>query len=301
MYKLGRLPNDPSKPRLNLAPLLTAAAPTYPENKDWLSAVANWPMYLNDNIGDCTCAAAGHMIQAFTTYGQGQTVTITDDDVLAAYEAVSGYNPQTGENDNGAVMQDVLNFWRTAGIGRHKILAFAEVDTHNEDELRAALNLFGTLYLGINFPDTAMDQFNEGKPWDVAPNATNEGGHAINAGYYDVSDRMWKVVTWGQVQPMTQEFFDTYVEEAWVVVSEEWLNKEGNNPDGINMSALGEQFTALTGELSPFPAAPPPEPSPEPVPTSDEAFVEVARAWLGRNPRFYKHFQKELAAWLETK
>lgn len=254
-FKGGRLPNDPSKPRLKLASILKDVAPDYPENKDWLSEVASWPMYMNDRIGDCTIAGAAHIIQAATTYGQGNIVTVTDDDVLKAYEDNSGYDPKTGANDNGAVMQDVLDYWRKTGIGGHKIIAFAEVDVKNEDELRAALSLFGFLYIGINFPDSAMTQFDNGQPWDVVPGAKNEGGHAIHGGYYDVSDKIWKVTTWGAVQGMTQAFWDEYVEEAWIVITPEWLNAQGDNPDGINTSVLGEAFTKITGEANPFPVA----------------------------------------------
>src|SRR4051812_13096396 len=101
----GVLPNNPDKPRLKVSQFLTA--PTYPASLDYLSRVNNYPMYLNDRIGDCTCAGAGHIIQAESTYGQGSTQTVSDNDVLTAYEAVSGYDPSTGANDDGAVMQDV--------------------------------------------------------------------------------------------------------------------------------------------------------------------------------------------------
>src|SRR6478735_8563226 len=150
---LGRLPNDPFAPRLRLGRFLTSLLP-FPENEDWISEIPTWPMYLNDEIGDCTFATAGHTIQVFNWYGLGKVVKVTDADVLKGYSAVSGYDPQTGANDDGCVVQDVLNYWRKTGVGGHKIAAFAEVDLSNEDELRAAMNLFGTVYLGINFPNT---------------------------------------------------------------------------------------------------------------------------------------------------
>jgi len=301
-FKLGRLPADPTTPKLKLASFLTApVAPVYPENRDWLSQVSHWPMYLNDRIGDCTCATVGHLIQVFNKYGQKLDVQVTDNDVLNAYVAVSGYDPATGDNDNGAVVQDVLNYWRKSGVGGHKILAFAQVDFNNPDELRQAVNIFGNIYLGIDFPNTAMDQFDNDEPWDVVSGAYSEGGHAINAGYYDVSDGMWKIITWGKVQPMTQAFFDRYVEEAWVVISQEWLDAQGRNPEGIDMATLGEEFTRITGELSPFPA-PQPTPSPNPVPNQTDAdFTKVLVAWLAKNPWFYKDVQAAAKKWLTTK
>lgn len=301
-FKLGRLPADPSTPKLKLANFLTGTAPVaYPENRDWLSAVSSWPMYLNDSIGDCTCAAAGHLVQAFNQYGQKKDVRVSDSDILKAYSAVSGYDPKTGRNDDGAVVQDVLNYWRKTGVGGHKILAFAQVDFRNPDELRQALNIFGNVYLGIDFPNTAMTQFNNGQPWDLAYGAYSEGGHAINAGYYDVSDKMWKVVTWGQVQPMTQAFFDKYVEEAWVVISQEWLDAAGKNPEGIDMQTLGDEFTRITGEASPFPAV---QPTPTPTPPTnavDDEFATALVKWLAKKPWFYKDVQSAAMKWLRER
>lgn len=270
-FKGGRLPNDPAKPRLKLNNYLTKVASR--DSVDYFSEVSDWPMYLNDRIGDCTCAAAGHIIEEVTQYGQGKVVVLPDNDILSAYEAVSGYNPNTGANDNGAVMQDVLNYWRKNGFGGHKILAFAEVDHKNMDEVYAATDLFGFVYLGIDFPAFAMDQFNAGEAWDVSDtNAQIEGGHAINAGWYDKSSQTWKVITWGKVQTMTNAFFDKYVEEAWIAITPEWV--EGNDsPEGVDIQALGEAYTQITGKPSPFtnvtPPAPTPTPTPEPAPVPD--------------------------------
>lgn len=265
-YALGRLPNDPTKPRLKLASFLDTSTDA-PASADWLSKITDWPMYGNDTVGDCTCAAAGHMIEQWSGYASS-VQEITEDAVMSAYSAVSGYNPNTGANDNGAVMQDVLDYWRKNGIGGHKILAFAEVNVSDLNECRLAVAEFGTIYLGINFPASAMDQFNEGKPWDVVRGSQIEGGHAINAGWYDATSNTWKVVTWGQVQEMTQAFFDKYVEEAWVIATEDWVGSDGKVPTGVDVAALGKQFTGLTGEDSPFPA-PSPEPTPQPQPTPD--------------------------------
>ena len=250
-FKGGRLPPDPSKPRLMLSRYLSPAPAL--QRVDYLSKVASWPMYLNDKIGDCTCAGIGHVLEAESTYGRGATVTVSDDDVLATYEAVSGYNPATGANDNGARMQDVLAYWRKTGIAGHQILAFAQVDQKSVAQLDAGLATFGSLYVGINFPESAMTQFSHGQPWDVVPDATIEGGHAIHVGYYGPDDEVnWKLVTWGAVQGMTQRFWDEYVEEAWVVITPEWLSANGTSPGGLDLTALGKDLADLTGEPDPF-------------------------------------------------
>jgi hypothetical protein len=306
IFHPGRLPNDPNKPRALFGAHLTQT-PTYPEVLDYISGIS-YPMYLNDREGDCTFAGAGHIIQAESHYGSGTTQTVTDNDVQTGYVAVSGYNPRTGANDNGCVMQDVLSYWRKTGIGGHKILAFAEVDINNKDELRAAMNTFGALYIGINFPDSAMDQFNEGKPWDVVRGAQIEGGHAIHGGAYKVGGN-WQIVTWGAVQEMTDDFWDNYVEEAWVVITQEWLDANGHSPTGFDLYGLGEQLANLTGEPNPFPS-PTPTPNPEPVPTPaptpsdpDAVLESFLTDWFNKGyalPK-HRHLYDALKQWLDSR
>lgn len=311
--KLGRLAPHPetTHPRLHLDQFVTTAYPPAPATVDYLSQVESWPMYGNDQIGDCTCAAAGHMVEAWSRYGQGTTATVTDQDVLTAYEAVSGYVPGDPSTDNGAVMQDVLDYWRRTGIGGHKVLAFAQVDHTNLPEVYAALNLFGAIYVGVNFPQSAMDQFNAGQPWSVEPSDGGIiGGHAVNLGWRDHAGL--EVVTWGKVQGLDEAWWARYVEEAWVVADPEWV-KANQSPPGLDVAALNAAFTAMTGDPGPFPAAPSPTPTPTPVPpapptpvvdSADEALAPVAHRWVAEHHTSLggnHHMAVALQAWLAAK
>lgn len=216
---------------------------------DRASKVTEWPMYLNDQIGNCTCACVGHEIQAWTAYS-GTECSVTDHDVLKMYEAVSGYNPETGDNDNGAVVQDVLEYWRTHGIAGHKIRAYAELSgIDNFHAVRTALDLFGTVYLGVQVPQSAMEQFDNGEPWSVVSGSPIEGGHAVPLQKFnaDGNDRL-EVVTWGRLQPLTMKWFSTYVEEAWVIITDDWLNANGRTVEGLDLAQLEADFSDLTGE-----------------------------------------------------
>jgi hypothetical protein len=102
--------------------------------------------------------------------------------ILEQYSAYSGYNLQTGANDNGSNVRDVLN-WRqtkglvdTAGVA-HTIGTYVALEPGNSDQLWEALWLFEAVGIGINFPNSAMDQFNAGQIWSVVPGATIDGGH----------------------------------------------------------------------------------------------------------------------------
>lgn len=297
-FRDGRKPPRPEDeaPRMKFAQIRqpAGALPPAPSLVDYVTKVATWPMYGNDSWGDCVWAMIGHTIQATTTYGQGATVTVSEDAVIKGYSDVTGFDPNAGapgENptDQGTVIQDALNYWRKTGVGGHKILAFAEVNVKDAEEVEAALSLFGHLQLGINFPDSAMDQFDQGEPWDVVKHARLEGGHAVSLGYtVDNSPQLvgraangnWKVVTWGQLQEMTPAFWAKYVEEAWVVVSPEWVSAAGSSPTGLDKAALNSVFTALTGKPGPFPDAPGPVPPPAPSPGDALAeFAALLRQW----------------------
>jgi hypothetical protein len=143
----------------------------------------------------------------------------------------------------------------------HKILAFAQVDHTSPAEMEAAAALFGEVLLAINFPNSAMTQFNAGKPWDVVKNDGGiEGGHAICSARYDAAAKQWTVITWAKEQPVTFAFLAKYLDEAWVAVSPEWVAANGKTPSGLDLAGLGEAFASLTGEPNPFPNDPPQPP-----------------------------------------
>ena len=242
------------KPRLVIDHYLdTAALPAPPAVVDRASGVLDWPMYGNDTIGDCTIATAGHEIQAWTSCA-GAEVTIPESAVIEAYSAVSGYNPATGANDNGANVQDVLGYWRKTGVGGHKIAGFAELaGIDNLTLAKQCLQIFGTVYLGINVPQSAIDQFHAGEPWTYTGDRNIVGGHAIPVQYWqtDVTGEI-QVVTWGQRQRMTRAFWHNYVEEAWVIFSPDWEEANGGTPSGYSVDQLRAAFTTLTGDAPGF-------------------------------------------------
>lgn len=284
-FRGGRLPLKPEieAPRLKIGPALThAALPPAPAIVDWLSEIPSWPMNGNADWGCCVEAEIAHTIQAITSYGQGSMVQISLIDVLAAYSAITGFDPSAGPpgrnpTDRGTVMQEAFSYWRRIGVGGHKILAFALVDHTNAAEVEEVMNLFGHLSWGLNFPRSAMVQFNRGEPWGIVDDDGGiEGRHAINVGYDDLSKGL-RGVTWERVQDITPAFWNRYGEELWVPISQEWINENGLSPSGLDLTVLGKAFTKLTGEPSPF------TPTPKPVPVRDPLDLKLVadlNGWL---------------------
>jgi hypothetical protein len=252
-----------------LRPHLQALAAA-PASVDWYSGITDWPMYGNADWGDCVEAGQGHHEEVFSFYGGHHLVEVTDQSIIDAYTEIAGFDPDAGPpgdnpTDQGTLIQDAMSYWRKTGIGGHKIAAFAEVSVADMTEVKTALALFGPLSIGINFPASAMDQFDAGEPWDVVKHTSIDGGHCVALVGYDT--KFLYVVTWGRVQKVTQAFWNRYVEEAWAPISAEWVDSvTGLDPAGVDLVGLGEAFTSLTGEANPFPQ-PGPAPTPDPTPT----------------------------------
>lgn len=264
-YRFGRLPEDTSKPRLTLAPHLRPAAP--PPSTDWYSHVRAWGVLGNQDWGDCVFAGNGHIIEQQTALGEGTETPVTDTEALAEYSRVTGFDPAAGPpganpTDQGALIQDGLADLRKNGLAGQKIAAFARVRQDDRAEMTTALYEFGAVSLGVNLPQSAMDQFDAGQPWTVVPDDGGIlGGHCILAVGYD--PRYAYCVSWGRVVPVTWDWLAAYCDEAWAVVSAMWAGR-GKDPEGLDLHGLGQEFAALTGEPNPFPAAPP-APKPDPA------------------------------------
>jgi hypothetical protein len=243
-FRMGKLPVRTDTRTLQLARYVDRAAlPAPPASFDETKHVPEWPMYANDRLGDCTCAAAGHMIEAWTGASRAQAVEITEKSVVTAFEAVKLVDPVTGEE--GAVELDVLNYWRKHGIGRHKIGAFAKVSVWDHQLVKTGAYTFGGLYIGLSLPVTAQQQ----PVWDWTHSLTGKakpgswGGHAVDVVAYDAKGLT--VVTWGRLQQMTWAFWDRYCDEAYCIISSDFLSG-GKAPNGLDLNGLKADLALVT-------------------------------------------------------
>jgi hypothetical protein len=246
-YKLGKHPPVHDDRTLRFGKYLTSALPAPPASVEYGKKVAAWPMYYNDQYGDCTCAAAGHMIQNWTA-NAGAEISPPKQAVLAFYEHFVGTPPPP---DEGCNMLSVLNYWRKEGLGTHKVDAFASLDLKNHTEAQSAVYLMGSIYIGVALPDFAVQGDMMTVPWTVppggpvgnaAPNPNN--GHCIPAVAYDAENLY--IVTWSTLKSMSWSFYDAYADESYAVVSADFIEKEsGKAPDGFDLATLERDVANL--------------------------------------------------------
>lgn len=255
-YKLGKKLARHDTRTLHLSKLLTANLPDAPDVVDLSGGETNWEMLANDALGDCTVAAALHLDMCWLT-NVGSAFMPTDAQAIAAYSAITGYNPDDPSTDQGAVELDVLNYWRKTGIAGHKILGFAALEPKNINHIKQSVYLFGGTYIGVQLPLSAQGQASwsvvgNGISGDSAPGSW--GGHAVCVVGYDAGG-LW-VVTWGQLLYMTWAFWNAYCDEAYAVFSTDML-AAGRSPQGFDLAAL-QAYLAQVGtmEAVPSPAKP---------------------------------------------
>ena len=229
--KLGKLAPVHVPGAIQLAAYLPPKRIAVPDTLDNYSCVQGWGMMLNDRLGDCTTAAAAHAVQAWTAKNKHEVV-ISDDEVLKMYSAVSGYDPATGANDNGAVEADVLDYWTTTGFNGHKLDSYAVVETRSRYQMKLAMYLFGDAYTGIALPLSAQEQ----KVWSLAHGPEAEfgswGGHAVPVLGYD--ENTLTCITWGAPLKMTWAFQRKYMDEAYAPLSVDWVDEVSKMaPNGL--------------------------------------------------------------------
>lgn len=166
-----------------------------------------FPMDANDQYGCCTIAAVVHAVTVYRAL-IGERVIPDEADVTKTYFHL------TGGVDAGLPMLDVLNHWRKTPIGGEQIEAFVSLNPHDHWQVQQAIALFGGVYLGFQVPQQCLDEFDALQPW--TPGKLTMQGHAVYAVGYD-ADTV-RVLTWGNQQTGTWDWWDDCVDEAYAIL-----------------------------------------------------------------------------------
>lgn len=266
-YKTGKLPAvERATDFLYEKYTVTNGGVVVPRNFGYGNAFTDWGMNGNDQWGDCVFAGGGHETELFNWlaagahYGQPSPVSITADNSLSDYGAVTGFTPTDPSTDQGTNVGTALAYRRAHGLidangVRHKIAAYVKLNPKDIKQLAEAIYLFDAVGIGFEFPNYAMDQFNANKWWSYKAGqpAPSDGHYVCAVGKHP---GFISVISWGRRQYMTDQFYQAYNDEAYGIMSLESLNAlTGTTIGGFDWSQLAADAKVL-GVLSNDPTQP---------------------------------------------
>jgi hypothetical protein len=244
--KLGKLAPKPHPKTLLLSKYLRGGVlppPSPLRAWEYVKPPISWGMFGNDSIGDCTCAAKAHILMCVSA-NTGTLIVPTVDEVVAMYSAISGYDPVTGNNDNGCAMTDVMDYLLKNGLHGRKILGWVQIDQANRTHFEQCVELFGACDVGFSVPQSAVDQFDSGQPWDIVdPDGGIVGGHDVP--YLGYGRQGETCITWAKRQPTGIPFFAKYVDEGYGIIWEDWFDVNKFAPNHFNQDQLWADLQAL--------------------------------------------------------
>ena len=241
-YRFGKHPPKQDYRTIRLRNYLTSALAPPPPSYAVLPVVYQnlgisdpavlFPMDGNDTLGDCTIAALAH---AITVY-EGK---VSKKKIMPQQSVVKLYMHLTGGIDSGLNELDVLNYWRKSSVSGDKILAYATIDVKNHTHIQQAIQLFGGVYLGFQVQQNCIQEFDNHQPWTPGP--LTQDGHAVFAVGYDATGVT--VLTWGNTQSATWDWWDECVDEAYAILPPE--AKAADFAPGFNFAQLKSDLQAV--------------------------------------------------------
>lgn len=242
---LGRI--APSKARLAALPMFAALAPQLPAPPRQIilteaeAAITYAGTLGNTTAGDCTIAGVLRLMQRWSATN-GPALAFTDEQALAIYSQLEGYNPATGEPDNGLVETDVLDDWK-GGLAGNTLAGYSSINPADLLHIQQTIDVYGGAYLGLMLPESAERQTDAGQPWTVPWFSPILGGHCVPAFEYD--DYYLYCGTWALRQPVAWDFVLRYFDAAYAPADSLWLGPDGKTPGGLDLAALTADLPAV--------------------------------------------------------
>jgi hypothetical protein len=247
-FKTGRLKATQSKAFKDFAVYTTGPFPSppptfaVPGQADIAKGKIVYPIDGNDKYGDCTIAGLDHLSRAQSILYKEPYTPPTEQVLTDKYFSLG--NGQ----DNGLNEEFVLREWHTKGIFGTKIAGFAPVSITNLLLWHQAIAFYGGLYLGIACPESAQRAFQKEQetgqvvPWTYEGEQTNDG-HCVVALGYGPNGGL-HCATWGGIAVLTPSFLAHYLDEAWVVLSQQLVEAKKDTL-GLNLEALQADLAKL--------------------------------------------------------
>jgi hypothetical protein len=261
--RLGRLPTRSDTRALLFSRFAMPVIDVPPTSNFWPRR-SPFPLrtFGNREYGDCTIASQAVGAQRMERLEVGRRASITDDEVIRVYVALS--DRLYGGGDNGAYETDALDNWRRKDLTFRDtqkrpltIDAYVRLNPHDHRELKTAIWTAGAkgIKICINLP-AAFSRIDPPANWDIPAGQAlvgewmpgSWGGHSMWCRDYDEVG-IWVPHTWGMHdQRITWPAVAAYVDEAHMVIDSlnEWRQRLERMPSLLNLDAIADAVNQVS-------------------------------------------------------
>lgn len=187
----------------------------------------------NRDVGCCAIAGPGHFVRWEDQLCR-RPVRVQAADVEREYSAISGYVPGDESTDVGCYALDVLKHWRKVGLFGTQIVAFAEVNVLDTEQIVKATFLFGDVFLCFRLPVSVQGK----STWEVEKNDGGEWGNHLVWSYGTNLCNSWGGSIW-----FSDAFRERRCFAAYAVVSADAILPGGRALSGLDLVGLGEALS----------------------------------------------------------
>lgn len=209
------------------------------------------PMLGNDSVGDCVLASVAHWVQIARGYtGVALPHDPTADECIAAYSAITGYDPSNPATDQGTVVMGpggMVEYWTRNGITvggeLSRLSAAVTIDHTDLDHLDVALTL-GPVFCGAEISQGDMDS---DFLWD-AHDGQVLGGHEfllVGREIISTGKRYYDICTWNGMWRATDSWLLAAADEMMIPLLPEFFVANGVDPAGVDMAAVEQTMQAI--------------------------------------------------------
>lgn len=206
----------------------------------------------NGGCGDCTIIGREHQIMMDNKNANRDVPSFSDPTTVGTYTVITaeenngqGFDPVTGDNDNGADVQGVVSYYQTTGFPddkgvRHKGGQALWLEPGDLQDLWECCLVGGSVGVGWVITQANMDQSNNNQPWSYVAGSPQDGGHYTPV-VGRANSRNGGTITWSKRQGFTPDMYTKQSDEAVLVIDLEEFNKT----TGLNVETYDQQDVAL--------------------------------------------------------
>ena len=189
-----------------------ALVPPWPD--DYWRQVPAWSMAGNDRFGDCVFAAcANHIDLVKAVNGDPQVVSEAEAERFYAVEA--GFNPMEPVTDQGAAIEDALDYWHENGWPADPTYKCGPRMKIDRKDVPAAIKRYGAVYGFVMLPNMDDDLL-----WtDAVLGSPPRDGHAV---LIVGAQNGFQIVSWGEKVDVSRNWWTVFGRDCWAVMLPDW-------------------------------------------------------------------------------